>query len=496
MEKLTVNRYFNIINADTKGFDEETASTIIKRKVRNNMKRQSLLFTILWTILLLFGVSATAFADQEGQDNTAEAGYSKILAVSSNGLTFHSKYTNANYNIPANVKALGVDVSYWQKSIDWQQVKADGIDFAMIRAAGRHHNTGAITTDDYFAANVKGAQAAGIKVGAYIFSQAITEAEAREEAQYLINLVSAYNMELPIVMDYEFRNNKDGSLGRLTASKFSKRQGTDICLAFCEEVKDHGYIPMLYANTDMLNHLYSEELKSNMDLWYARYGDTPYITGFALWQYANSGSVKGISGNVDCNFSFVDLDELGMPFDDVVQGKWYFNSVLYVYQHRLFNGTSASMFSPNAPMNRGMLTTVLYRLEGSPAVSGATAFRDVETGSWYENGVRWAEQNGIVNGVSADQFSPNADLTREQIATMLYRYSQYKGYDVTVSGALTGYRDGNSVSPYAVTAMQWAVGNSYLRGVTDQTLCPGECGIRAQVATILMRFCGAHGASE
>ncbi len=487
-----MSRYFNIIKVDIKGFDEEIAFAIIKRKVRNGMKRQSLLFTILWTVLLLFGVSAAAFAGQEGQANTAEVNDSKIMAVSPNGLTFYSKYTNKNYNIPSNVKAFGVDVSYWQKTIDWQKVKDDGIDFAMIRAAGRHHNTGAITTDPYFAANVKGAQAAGIKVGAYIFSQAITEAEAREEAQYLINLVSAYNIELPIVMDYEFRNNEDGTPGRLRAANLSKRQGTDVCLAFCNEVKSQGYIPMLYANTDMLNHLYPEELKSNMDLWYARYGDTPYITGFALWQYANNGSVNGISGNVDCNFSFVDLDELGMPFDDVVQGKWYFNSVLYVYQQRLFNGTSDSTFSPDAAMSRGMLATVLYRLEGSPTVSSATAFTDVKAGSWYEDGVRWAELNGIVNGVSTDQFSPDADLTREQIATMLYRYSQYKEYDVTMSGSLTDYTDGDSVSSYAVAGMKWAVGSGYLRGVTAETLCPKESANRAQVATILMRFCEDH----
>lgn len=460
------------------------------------MKLQSLLFTILLTMLLLFCIPGTVFAGQTKQAAAAETDYSKILAISLDGLTFNSPYTNKTYNIPSNVKALGVDVSFWQEDIDWEAVAADGIDFALIRAAGRNHNTGAITTDAYFAANVEGAQAAGIKVGAYIFSQAITEAEAREEAQYLIGLVSAYNIELPIVIDYEFRNNSDGSLGRLTAANLSKRQGTDVCLAFCNEVKSEGYLPMLYANTDMMNHLYQEELTENMDLWYARYGETPYLTGFSLWQYANTGSVEGIKGNVDCNFSFVDLDELGMPFDDVVQGKWYFNSVLYAYQHRLFNGTSESTFSPDASMSRGMLAAVLYRLEGSPAVSGVTSFSDVKAGSWYENGVLWAEGNGIVNGVGANQFSPSADLTREQIATMLYRYSQYKGYDLTADGSLDGFSDGSRVSRFAVTAMKWAVGHGYLNGVTADTLCPGESATRAQLAAVLMRFCGDHTGTE
>ncbi|HMM05313.1 MAG TPA: GH25 family lysozyme [Clostridiales bacterium] len=454
------------------------------------LKLQPLLFTILWTVLLLFGVSAAAFAGQERQENTAGADYSKILAVSANGLTFHSKYTNATYNIPSNVKALGVDVSFWQGSIDWQQVKADGIDFAMIRAAGRDSATGVITTDSWFERNIKGAQAAGLKVGVYIFSQAITVQEAEEEADYMLRLLAPYDLDLPVVIDYEFRS---GHTGRLAEANLTKTMATNNVLAFCNYVSSRGYIPMLYANTDMLNnYLNKDDILANVDLWYARYGDTPYITGFALWQYSNSGKVNGVSGNVDCNFSFVDLDELGIPFDDVTQGKWYFEAVLYAYHNDLFDGVSTHAFAPDAAMNRGMLATVLYRLEGSPAVGGETAFTDVKAGSWYEKGVRWAEQNGIVNGVSANLFSPNTDLTREQIAAMLYRYSQYKEYDVRDSDSLAKYTDGNSVSSYAVTGMKWAVGSGYLRGVTAQTLCPKESASRAQVATILMRFCEDH----
>ena len=154
----------------------------------------------------------------------------------------------------------------------------------------------------------------------------------------------------------------------------------------------------------------------------------------------------------------------------------------------MMNGTSATQFSPDGTTTRGMIVTILHRLEGEPAAA-ASSFTDVAAGSYYEDAVNWAAANGIVNGVSETSFAPNTAITREQMAAILYRYAQFKGYDVSTSGSLGGYADASDISAYAATAMQWANGEGLINGVTDTTLDPQGSATRAQVATILMRFC-------
>ena len=132
--------------------------------------------------------------------------------------------------------------------------------------------------------------------------------------------------------------------------------------------------------------------------------------------------------------------------------------------------------------------TILHRLEGQPA-AGEAAFSDVPAGQWYTEAVAWAAANSIVNGVSDTTFAPNDPVTREQMAAILYRYAQYKGYDVTASGDLSGYTDAGAIRPYAEAAMAWANGAGLITGVSDTTLQPRGNSTRAQVATILMRFC-------
>ena len=176
-------------------------------------------------------------------------------------------------------------------------------------------------------------------------------------------------------------------------------------------------------------------------------------------------------------------------FRDVTTASWFHESVDYVMEAGLFNGASAVEFAPNKAMSRAMLVTVLYRLEGEPAVSGTAKFTDVADGSYYEKAVAWACANGIVNGCSNTEFRPDAGVTREQMAAILYRYADYKGYDVSANGSLDQFSDASKVSSYAADAMKWAVGEQLLSGVTAKTLIPQGYATRAQVATILMRFC-------
>lgn len=176
-----------------------------------------------------------------------------------------------------------------------------------------------------------------------------------------------------------------------------------------------------------------------------------------------------------------------LPFTDVHETDWFYNDVLFVYEEGLFAGTSDTTFSPNAAMTRAMLVTVLYRLEGEPAVSGRSGFSDVTFNSYYEDAVTWAADNGIVNGISTSTFSPNANVTREQMAAILYRYAQYKKYNTAASSSLNSFSDHTSVSGYAVASLQWSVAEKLVNGSNGKLMPTGNAS-RAQVAAILHRF--------
>ena len=180
------------------------------------------------------------------------------------------------------------------------------------------------------------------------------------------------------------------------------------------------------------------------------------------------------------------------PFSDVTENSWCYDAVKYATQHGVFGGTTNTAFSPNEDMTRAMLVTVLYRLEGKPAVTASVdSFADVKQGQWYSDAVRWATVNSIVSGYSSSSFGVNNKVTREQLAAMLYRYATYKKYDVSVGEDtnILSYKDVGSVSEYAIPAMQWVCGASLIHGTNADTLSPKNTATRAQVATILMRFC-------
>ena len=183
----------------------------------------------------------------------------------------------------------------------------------------------------------------------------------------------------------------------------------------------------------------------------------------------------------------VEFTDGKLPFTDVHETDWFYNDVLFVYEEGLFAGTSDTTFSPNAAMTRAMLVTVLYRLEGQPAVNGRSGFSDVQYNGYYEDAVTWAADNGIVNGTSTTTFSPNANVTREQMAAILYRYAQYKKYNTAASSSLNSFSDHTSVSGYAVASLQWSVAEKLVNGSNGKLMPTGNAS-RAQVAAILHRF--------
>ncbi len=162
----------------------------------------------------------------------------------------------------------------------------------------------------------------------------------------------------------------------------------------------------------------------------------------------------------------------GMPFRDVSRSDWFFDDVLYVYEHGMMNGTGADIFAPDATTTRAMVVTILYRLDGEPAVTENISFADVPAGQWYSNAINWAAANGIVSGYGNDKFGPDDTFTREQMAAILYRYASFKGYSVSDLANLTGYADAAGVSGWASTAMRWAVAKGLISGTGADTLSP------------------------
>ena len=217
-----------------------------------------------------------------------------------------------------------------------------------------------------------------------------------------------------------------------------------------------------------------------------RFGDAVQVTENADGTYTFTMP----NGQVTITATFVETEApVGEPFLDVNEGDWFYDAVAYAYENGLMDGVGGNRFAPNSETTRAQLVTILYRMEGQPAVSGDLPFADVEAGTWYTNAVVWAAQNGIVNGVGDDTFAPGNDLTREQLVTILYRYAESKGYDVSASADLAGYPDGEEIQAYAREAMAWAVAENIIQGMEDDTLKPAGNASRAQIATILMRFC-------
>ena len=179
---------------------------------------------------------------------------------------------------------------------------------------------------------------------------------------------------------------------------------------------------------------------------------------------------------------------VGLPFADVSGSDWFYNDVRYVYEKGIMDGTGADRFSPNAPLTRAMIVTILYRMAGSPSVSGSSDFTDVAAGKWFAKAVAWAAANGIVNGYGSGLFGPNDPVTREQLAAILYRYAVYGGMTaVTLEENLGGFADTAQLSAYAIQAMNWAVGQGLING-SDSNLVPKAQATRAQVAAIIHRY--------
>lgn len=309
------------------------------------MRRKFLITLVLVLVLALTANTAFAFAG-----------------------TSVSRYTGTTYthnDIHAGkVLVNGLDVSIYQKTIDWEKAKADGVDFAIIRVGGRGYGSeGKMYSDDNFKQNIEGANAAGVLTGIYFFSQAVNEIEAVAEARYAVELMheaGVYELDLPIYMDYEFAG---GNSGRLNKAKLTKSAATKVARAFCEEVKALGYKPGIYANLNFLNDtIDGKALGQDYPIWIAQYyKQCNYKHDYDWWQYSSGGTVNGISGRNDCNFWY--LDKVTEPTSAFSVA----NAQTYIYGAELFTYAPGVKFEPavtvganGMPLTEGVDYTVKY----------------------------------------------------------------------------------------------------------------------------------------
>lgn len=247
-----------------------------------------------------------------------------------NGVQTYSESVIHNSRFDGYAIKKGIDVSTWNGTIDWKKVGDDGIEFAIIRGAYRGYgDQGTLVKDDKAAYNFEQAEKAGIPVGAYIFSQAVTEEEAVEEANYLLNIVKGYDITLPLVLDFEYASDGNGLTGRLYNADLSVEEATAVCRAFCKTVEDAGYNAMVYANKDMLeNDLQASQISKDYLVWLAHYTSmTDYRGEYDFWQYTSAGKVDGISGNVDLNYWYVEPDQTKELIQENGEWLYYVNGV-------------------------------------------------------------------------------------------------------------------------------------------------------------------------
>lgn len=395
---------------------------------------------------------------------------------------------------PENVKR-GIDVSYWQGKIDWDAV-APQIDFAILRCG---YGSNVEEQDDgAWHRNALACERLGIPYGVYLYSYATSEELAKSEAEHVLRLLEGHSPTLPIYLDLEDM----GTTAHLSDEQILRQ--TEI---FCQTIAGAGYTPGVYSSYSWWTTRLTAPEYDSWERWIAAWMDSApdYDRDYRLWQYSSTGTVDGIAGRVDMNYWYGELPtpEIGEePVDPPCEGgetcpsaafadapafdSWAHPGVDYCVEKGLMRGTGKQSFQPELVMTRAQLVTILYRAAGSPEISFTGIFTDVPEGSWFAAPVEWAAAQGIVKGVGAGRFLPQGELTREQLATILYRSSG----SPEVTGSLEAFPDRESVGAYARDAMIWATQGGLIHGMPTSgkiCLCPLHTATRAQVASIMMR---------
>lgn len=383
----------------------------------------------------------------------------------------------------------GIDVSQFQGDIDWKAVAESGVQFAIVRVAARGWgSSGNMLVDTSFRENLTEAHNNGLLVGAYIYSQAITPDEAREEAQFLASLVRDYQIDLPLVFDQEFANDINGNyVGRLYNAQLPRQEMTDLCTAFCAETERLGYESMVYANPYTLNyHLCPDQISR---LWLAHFcTETSYTGNYEFWQCSSTGKVPGIAYNVDLDFWFANI--AAPLFTDVSADHWAYRDLCTAVEKGWIKGCPDGRFLPADSVTRAQFVTMLARLSGDalPEVD-ERPFPDVPTDQYYAASVAWAVRNGIINGYPDGTFGLDDSITREQMAHIMTVYLAHLDMDTTSFDAAVDdeISDLDQISGWALNDVRFCYAAGLLYG-RENGFDPLGIATRAEAGVVLARL--------
>ena len=388
--------------------------------------------------------------------------------------------------------AHGIDVSRWQGEIDFAAVKASGVDFVIIRIG----YSSAI--DINFEKNYAAARAAGLDIGAYFYSYAENTEEAVKDARDAAAWLKGKRLEYPLYYDIEDE----------VQAPLSKRELTDLAVAFMDEGARLGWYTGLYSNENWFTNYYEQGAFDGYPLWLAKWPksgkpdntpDAPY----GLWQYSSKGRVPGISTDVDLDVAFFDYPSYikkralngykgpdydpDLPFDDVKMSAWYYESVKEVYERGIFNGLSESKFGPDGSVTRGMFATIIGRMWGiDTAQYTDPGFVDVSPKAYYAPYIEWARESGIVDGIGMGHFCPDDFITREQMCAMIYRFAEFAG--IALEGEETTFKDEKDISSWAKEGVHALAAAGIVRGMGGGIFSPKSGARRSECAAITVRI--------
>ncbi|MGI6205735.1 MAG: S-layer homology domain-containing protein [Anaerovoracaceae bacterium] len=308
---------------------------------------------------------------------------------------------------------------------------------------------------------------------------------------------------------YTFTAEADGYISKTGTLDLTQDKAVTITLSKEGSIIDNGSVVISDTNkvtvdSDISNGTVSvspENAKAGDTVTITPVPDNGYQTGTVTVKTSDGETVEVTENNGTYTFTMPDdgvtvsvtFDKKGLPFTDVEEGSWYYDSVDYVYWNDMMVGTSDTLFSPDMDLTRGMLVTILWRLEGSPSAgSDAIEFSDVDSSQWYADAVAWASSEDIVAGYDSEHFGPEDNITREQMAAIMYRYATFKGYDTSETADLTSFSDYDQISSYALESMSWANATGLLQGMGDNQISPQTGATRAQVAAVITRFCDKY----
>ena len=411
-----------------------------------------------------------------------------------------NRVTGSRRLIPGAI-AKGVDVSKYNREIDWSAAKDDGVKFAIIQCGyGSNIYSEAKqkwTQDDpYWEDNASECERLGIPYGVYLYSYAQNTEMAESEADHVLRLIAGHNVSYPIYFDME-----DSS--QLNAAGGDPAKLAEIASAFCDKIEAAGYRAGIYANQSWFENYLTDPAFDQWDHWVASYGISKctYDGDYSMWQLSSGGRVDGINypeddegGRVDVNLMY----RTSYP-DDVSADDWYVTSGAFDYVDiRGFMGlyTGTNNFGPYDSLERGMVATILWRMAGCPWSGESYPFDDVsEPDAYYYDAVCWAKEQGIISGYrNADgtytNFGPTDKVTREQLACMFARYANLNdGLDTSSDCSAMEEKDGAAqVSDYARGSMGWAVDVGLINGVNGNELRPQDNAWRASMAQLVQTY--------